>query len=378
MPSILILILVEIVLFAFFVLFMKSDSVYALSGLILLAAIGLYGFRQHHSLRRVVREAFYTHRRVSYLVFLVGVFLIPFIFRDNAYLVHICIMAALFAIIAMGLNFTLGSNNMTHFASSAFFGIGAYSSALFSIHLHTGFWVNIFLGSLCAAVFGFLQAIPILKTKTYYLALVTMAFGLIFYQFVVTVNFTGGPAGLMGIPYPEFFGFSLVDQLNILGVKLPFQANFLYLIVVFALLAMICAKRLHNSWIGMTWNYIREDEIAAKCQGINVPRAKLLAFTCDAAFAGFAGTFYAHYISYIGPPNADIMISVVVVIMVILGGMDNVAGVILGAILLTVLPEKFRAFQDFRLMIYGVIVLLMLVFRPSGLLPRAVRVHERA
>lgn len=378
MSRLVILIILELVLFAFFVVFMKSDSMYVLAGLIILAAIGLYGFRKLPRLRQTLSEAFSTYRWLSYLIFLGCVFFIPFIFKDSAYLVHVCVMAALYAIIAMGLNFTLGSTNMTHFASSAFFGIGAYSAALFSIHLHTGFWANIFLGSACAAVFGFFQAIPILKTKTYYLALVTMAFGLIFYQFVITVRFTGGPAGLLGIPYPKVFGFELVNQVNILGTKLPFQANFLYLVVIFAFLAMICARRIHNSWIGMTWNYIGEDDIAARCQGIGVARAKLLAFTFDAAFAGFAGTFYAHYISYIGPPNADIMISVVVVIMVILGGMDNVAGVILGAVLLTVLPEKFRVFQEFRLTIYGVIVLLMLVFRPNGLLPKTVRIHERA
>ncbi|MBW2059118.1 MAG: branched-chain amino acid ABC transporter permease [Deltaproteobacteria bacterium] len=378
MPGPLALVLVELAIFGFFVAFMKSDSMYVLVSLILLAGAGLYGFRRHHTLRETIAGAFSTHRWLSYLVFFGCIFSIPFIFRDSAYLIHICVMAALYSIIAMGLNFTLGSANMTHFASSAFFGIGAYAAALLSIHLHTGFWMNIFLASACTAVFGFLQAIPILKTKTYYLALVTMAFGLIFYQFVITVHFTGGPAGLLGIPYPKVFGLELVNPLHIFGVELPFQSNFLYLVVIFAFLAMVCARRIHNSWIGMTWNYIREDEIAAKCQGINVSGAKLLAFTFDAAFAGFAGTFYAHYISYIGPPNADIMISVMVVIMVILGGMDNVTGVILGAVLLTVLPEKFRVFQQFRLTIYGVIVLAMLILRPNGLLPKRVRTHQRA
>lgn len=372
MRKILILIGFEITVFIFFIFLMKTDSIFLL---VALCGVGLYAFRKAVTLREIILQTYSARRWLGHLIFIICIIFTPIILKD-AYLIHLCIMAAIYSIIAMGLNFTLGSANMTHFASSAFFGIGAYTAALLSVHLHTGFWINIVLATLCASVFGFLQVIPVLKTKTYYLALVTMAYGLIFYQFVNTVKLTGGPAGLLGIPYPKVFGFEFVTPLNIFGMKLPFQANFFYLIIIFVIIAVICAQRLHNSWIGMIWNYIGEDEIAAQCQGINVGKVKLLAFALDGAYAGFAGAFYAHYITYIGPPNADIMISVIVVSMVIFGGMDNIYGVILGAALLTILPEKLRLFQDFRLMIYAVAVLFILIFRPSGLLPRKIRIHE--
>ena len=371
------LILFEFVLFAFFIVFMKAESMGLILVLTGVAALGFYGLRRSLRFRQSFAGASAGYRWLDYLIAFVLLLSIPFIFSESPYLIHICIMAALYAIMAMGLNFSWGSSGMPHFATSAFFGIGSYTAALLSIHLHTGFWINIVLGSLCAAIFAVLQGLTTLKTKSYYLALVTMAFALIFYQFVLTVDFTGGPRGILNIPYPKFFGVDLASPSTIFGVKLPFQANFFYLIVFFGLLGLICAQRLHNSWLGMTWNYIREDEIVTRCQGISVAKAKLQAFALDAVFSGFAGVFYAHYISYVGAANADNIISVVLIIMVILGGTDNVAGVILGAILLTILPEKFRAFQDYRLIIYGTMVLVMLIFRPRGILPRKVRIHEK-
>jgi ABC-type branched-subunit amino acid transport system permease subunit len=160
-------------------------------------------------------------------------------------------------------------------------------------------------------------------------------------------------------------------------MALPFQANYFYIIIVFTILIFILARRVMKSWMGLTLNYIREDEIATSCQGITVSFPKIFAFALNAILTGFAGTFYAHYITYVGPPDADIMISVVLVIIVILGGMDNLSGIAFSAALLTILPEKFRAFQDYRLLIYGIIVLLMLLFRPSGLFPKKLRVYKK-
>jgi ABC-type branched-subunit amino acid transport system permease subunit len=371
------LIILEFALFGFFIAFMKAESMALILVLTGVAALGFYGFRRSLRLRQSLSKSFSETRWLNYLITSILVLSIPFIFSNSPYLIHISIIAVLYALMAMGLNFSWGSTNMTHFASSAFFGIGSYTAALLSIHLHTGFWINIILGSLCAMIFAVLQGVTVIKTKTYYLALVTMAFALMLYQFVLTVDFTGGPRGLLNIPYPTLFGMSLSSPCTILGVKLPFQANYFYLVVFFGLLGLICAQRLHHSWVGMTWNYIREDEIVTQCQGISVAKAKLQAFALDAVFSGFAGVFYAHYISYVGAANADNMISVVLVIMVILGGLDNLAGVVLAAILLTILPEKFRAFQDYRLMIYGAMVLLVLIFRPRGLLPRKVRIHKK-
>jgi ABC-type branched-subunit amino acid transport system permease subunit len=216
-----------------------------------------------------------------------------------------------------------------------------------------------------------------MKTKDYYLSLVTIAFGLIIYILLINFSWTGGPNGIPNIPAPSFIGHSFREPLNLFGFRLPFQSNYFYLIFIFVMGALFVAYRLHHSRVGLTWNAIREDEIAARCQGIDVTWYKILAFCIDAFFGGVTGTIYAHYIGFISPENFAFIVSVVVVTMVILGGMDNVFGVILGAILLTILPEKFRAFEDFRLLVYGVIVVTMLMFRPQGIVPQKLRVYQK-
>jgi branched-chain amino acid transport system permease protein len=215
-----------------------------------------------------------------------------------------------------------------------------------------------------------------MKTKDYYLSLVTIAFGLIIYILLINFSWTGGPNGIPNIPPPTLAGHSFREPLNLFGFTLPFQANFFYLVILFAGVALISAHRLHHSRVGLTWNAIREDEIAARCQGVDVTWYKILAFCIDAFFGGVAGTVYAHYIGFISPENFAFIVSVVVVTMVILGGMDNVLGVIIGAVLLTVLPEKLRAFEDLRLLIYGIVVVAMLMFRPQGLFPQKIRIYK--
>jgi branched-chain amino acid transport system permease protein len=286
-------------------------------------------------------------------------------------------MAGLYAILALGLNFQLGSTNVVNFATAASYGIGAYTSALLAVHYNVPFWIGLFISGGVASLFGLLLGIPCMKTKDYYLSLVTIAFGLIIYVLLINFSWTGGPNGIPNIPAPSFLGHSFREPLNLFGFGLPFQSNYFYLIFIFVIGALFVAYRLHHSRVGLTWNAIREDEIAARCQGIDVTWYKILAFCIDAFFGGVTGTIYAHYIGFISPENFAFIVSVVVVTMVILGGMDNVFGVILGAILLTILPEKFRAFEDFRLLVYGVIVVTMLMFRPQGIFPQKLRVYQR-
>lgn len=352
---------------------MGVDSGLWVTILLLIGIAGTMGLRRHEGLTRIGQTAFENGSRPAVAVAMIGFLLLPVIFNQNAYLIHIGVMAMLYCIMALGLNITLGCTNLTHFATSAFFGVGAYTAALLSIHYQTGFVFNLVIGSLGASLAGVLLAITVLRAKTYYLALVTMAYGLVLFQFVNTVGFTGGPAGLVLTSTPTIFGYDLGGPLIIGGLKLPFQAHFFYLIFFCVVLAAGFCRLLHDSWAGMTFNYIREDEIATRAQGIDVSRAKLLAFAVDGAFSGFAGAFYVSYISYVGPPDINIMVSVAVVTMVILGGMGNVAGVLLGAVVMIVIPEKFRAFQDFRLMIYGVVILAVLMYRPAGVLPQRIR-----
>jgi ABC-type branched-subunit amino acid transport system permease subunit len=230
--------------------------------------------------------------------------------------------------------------------------------------------------AIVATAFGFLLGIPSMRTRDSYLALVTIAFGVVINQLLNTLDFTGGPNGLVGIPAPEIFGHSFASPLVVLGYELPPQANFYYLSAMLVLVAILFADRLHNSRVGLAWNALRADELAARCQGINTTWYKVLAFAVDAFLAGFAGTIYAFYVGFISPENFTFLVSVTIMTMVIAGGMDNILGVLVGAVLLTLLPEKLRAFSDYRILFFGVTVIGFLLIRPQGIFPKRLRRYE--
>jgi len=371
------LIAIEVAFFVLFAGFMLTDQLSKTTAFIIFFILLGILFKKWESLNQALVGLFREMKGLAIVVFILMILMVPFVFQRSPYLIHICVMAGLYAILALGLNFQLGSTNVVNFATAASYGIGAYTSALLAVYYHVPFWIGLFISGGAASLFGLLLGIPCMKTKDYYLSLVTIAFGLIIYILLINFSWTGGPNGIPNIPTPSLLGHSFRESINLFGFSLPFQSNYFYLLFVFVMGALVVAYRLHHSRVGLTWNAIREDEIAARCQGIDVTWYKILAFCIDAFFGGVTGTIYAHYIGFISPENFAFIVSVVVVTMVILGGMDNVFGVILGAIMLTILPEKFRAFEDFRLLMYGVIVVTMLMFRPQGIFPQKLRIYRR-
>ena len=304
---------------------------------------------------------------------LIFVITLPVLFHKNPYLIYVLFLAGLYAALAIGLDFQVGATHLVNFATAADYGIGAYTAALLAVNFGWSFWVVLPLGGLAAALFGFLLGLPTMKTKTYYLSLVTIAVGLIIYLLLNNLTWTGGPGGVAGIPYPRIGGFSFGSSLHILGIERPFQANFYYLILALLFVEFLVAQRLYNSRIGLAWNAIRDDEIAAECQGINVTGSKIMAFYVNAFFDGLAGAIYAFSVSFIAPENFAFMLSVVVITMVIVGGMGNTVGVIFGAIIMTLIPEKLQVVQNYRLWLFALIILSMLLVRPKGLFPQRIR-----
>jgi branched-chain amino acid transport system permease protein len=214
---------------------------------------------------------------------------------------------------------------------------------------------------------------PTLKTRTYYLALITIAFGLVVYLLMLNLRFLDGPDGVRDIPPPAIAGWSLASSVALLGSRYPMQLNYYYLVAAFMGLALAAAHALHHSRTGLVWNALREDEIASQSVGIDVSAGKLLAFAAGAFYAGAAGALYAHYVGYISAQNFTLTQSLALLSMVILGGLDNIGGVALAAVLLSVLPEKFRPLANYRVIAYGVIIIAMLIFRPAGLIPQKIR-----
>ncbi len=317
--------------------------------------------------------AFRDQRRLSMALGTVIVLTYPFFMNGSSYVLHLLIVAQLYAVLALALNFQLGSANIPNFATGASYGIGAYTSALLAINFGISFWWTLPASAAVATVFGFLLGFPSMRTKDSYLALVTIAFAIVVHQLLNNFAWTGGANGLVGIPAPTLFGHSFADPLVVFGHKLPSQANFYYLSAALVAVAIVTAHRLHGSRIGLAWNALRADEIAARAQGINVAWYKVLAFAVDAFLAAFAGTIYAFYVSYISPDNFTFLVSVTIMTMVIVGGMDNIFGVIFGAFFLTILPEKLRAFSDYRLLFFGVVIIGFLMIRPQGLFPQRMR-----
>ena len=371
-----VLFFVEIFIIAGVILFLKTEGI--TGTLLFIIGIGgcWYIFDRFENLQNYLTTLFQGERRLAMTLGLVLLISLPFFLRDSPYLIHLCLTAGIYVMLATGLNYQLGSTNIVNLATAASYGVGAYTSALLSIHLGLSFWLVIFAAGAGAAFMGFLLGLPTTKTKDYYLTLVTIAFGLIVYILLNNLSWTGGPNGIGDIPPPSILGFSFRDEIELFRLRLPFQANYYYLVLFFVLIYTLISQRLSFSRTGLTWNAIREDEIAAKCSGIHVSRYKILSFCINCFLDGVTGAVYAHYVCFISPENFQFMLSVMVVTMVILGGMDNTFGVIFGAILLTLLPEKFRIFAEFRLLFFGIIVIATLVFRPQGLFPQKLRKYS--
>lgn len=316
------------------------------------------------------------HRWPALISLVILVLVFPWVIAGNPYLIHIAVMACLYGLISLGLNFQMGSTDMTNFASAAFFGMGAYTSALLSMRLGVSPWLGLPAGVLAAVLLGYLVGLPTLKTRGYYLSLVTIALQSAFTLLIINTDWVGGPNGVAGIPVFSLGPFSFRDSIVAFGVALPYQANYFYLAAGLLIFGAYAASRLHVSRVGLAWNAIGEDELAAICQGINPAGSKLMAFCIGAGFAGAAGWIYAHYLSYIGPDDFDFLKSLIAISMVILGGLDNVAGVVVGAGLLTLIDEKLRDYTDYRMLLYGAILLGVLILRPGGLIPKRVRRYD--
>jgi branched-chain amino acid transport system permease protein len=353
--------------------FLLSDDWRIIAGLLALFAACLLFMQQRGDVEDRIVSSFARSRGLATCLGIALVALFPFVLAGNTYALHLLIVGQLYAVLALALNFQLGSANIPNFATGASYGIGAYASALLAINFGISFWLALPAAAIVATAFGFLLGLPSMRARESYLALVTIAFGVVIQQLLNNFDWTGGPNGLVGIPVPSLFGHSFGSPIIIFGFSLPSQANFYYLSAILVGISIVSSQRLHGSRVGLAWNALRADELAARCQGINVTWYKVLAFAVDAFLAAFAGTIYAFYVGFISPDNFTFLVSVTIMTMVIVGGMDNTLGVIVGAMMLTLLPEKLRAFSDYRIMFFGIVVILFLMIRPQGLFPQRIR-----
>lgn len=324
-------------------------------------------------LKTILTESLSIYKIPAIVYGILFILVLPILLKNHPYQIFILFNAGLFALLALGLNWQIGSTNIVNFATGASFATGAYTAALLAVNLRWSFWILLPISGLAAAIIGFILGLPCMKTKSYYLSLVTIAFTLIVYLLLNNLDCLGGPDGISGIPFPHIGSYSFGSPIRILGLEIPFQANFYYLSVLLVAITFIVDRRFRYSKVGLAWNAIRNDEVAAACQGINVTYSKLMSFCSNFFFDGITGALFAFSMSHISPESFNFNVSVTVVAIVIVGGMDNAVGVLVGSFLMIIIPEKFQIFQDYRMWIFGFIILLMLRLRPKGLFPQTIR-----
>ncbi len=350
-------------------------------------------------------------QKLMFWLMLGAVLLLPFL--TDAVLgrgwVRILDFAMLYIMLALGLNIVVGYAGLLDLGYIAFFAVGAYCYALAgSPHLalafpavlpeglHLSFWLVLPLAALVAGGFGVLLGAPTLRLRGDYLAIVTLGFGEIIRIFVnnlnAPVNLTNGPQGISRIDPVELAGMSLNTEQQLFGLTLPSVHLYFYLFLAFTAAVIFVSHRLEKSRIGRAWMAIREDEIAASAMGIDTRNLKLLAFAMGAMFGGVSGALFAGFQSFVSPESFSLMESIMVLCMVVLGGMGNIRGVILGGLILALLPEILRHSivplqqslfgktiidpEALRMVLFGTALIAVMLYRPAGLWPSRVRRRE--
>ena len=291
----------------------------------------------------------------------------PFVF--SMYQTNIMINALIYIMLGLGINIVVGLAGLLDLGYVAFYAVGAYTYALLNYHFGLGFWLALPMGAAMGALFGILLGYPVLRLRGDYLAIVTLGFGEIIRLVLENWNqFSFGPSGIANIPRPSLPGIKM---------NLEQSTIFIYfLMIVLVIFTIFVVNRLKDSRIGRAWIALREDEVACQAMGIDRTKTKLTAFALGATWAGMAGVLFAAKTTFINPASFTIWESINILCIVVLGGMGSIVGVIFGALILILLPEYLRAFSEYRMLLFGFILVTMMVFRPGGIISEVRRTYK--
>ena len=315
--------------------------------------------------RAAFRRLFGERKFTVPAIFALGLFALAFPWLFSSYQTGVMTTALMYVVLGLGLNIVVGLAGLLDLGYVAFYAVGAYSYALLNYHYGLSFWLALPVGALLGALFGVLLGFPVLRLRGDYLAIVTLGFGEIIRLVLENWNeFSFGPSGIADIPRPAFFG----HQFSLDGSN-----RFLYYIMIaFVVFTIFVVTRLQHSRIGRAWIALREDEVACQAMGIDRTRTKLTAFALGATWAGMMGVVFAAKTTFVNPASFTFLESAMILSIVVLGGMGSVAGVVAGAFILILLPEHLRAFSEYRMLIFGALMVIMMIFRPQGII-RSVR-----
>ena len=318
-------------------------------------------------------------QRIVWCFLIAAALIFPFLGSRSQ--IDLATLVLIYVMLGLGLNIVVGLAGLLDLGYVGFYAVGAYTYAMLALYFGVGFWTGLVAAGIMAAFFGFILGFPVLRLRGDYLAIVTLGFGEIIRILLNNLtDLTGGPRGIGSIPKPTLFNLEFSKRASegsqtfheYFGIA--FNSNhrvmFLYLLaLVLVLITVFVINRLIRMPIGRAWEAMREDEIACRALGMNPTNIKLSAFTIGATFAGFAGSFFAARQGFISPESFTFIESAIILAIVVLGGMGSQIGVILAAIVMTVLPEMAREFNEYRMLLFGLMMVLMMIWRPQGLLP---------
>ena len=295
--------------------------------------------------------------RIALNLIMVAVVLVVPVWANN-YVLEVLANCWFYVILALGLNIVVGYAGLLDLGYAAFFAVGAYTTGILSSRFGVDFWLTIPCAVFFSGISGVIIGTPTLRLRTDYLAIVTLGFGEITRIAARNLKITGGATGLIGIDRPTFFGLEL-SKIN----------HYYYLFFILAVIGIFVAQRLHSSRLGRAWQYVREDEDAAEAMGIPTVQVKLYAYVIGAVFGGVAGSFFAAKMTAISPETFQFNQSVLILLAVVLGGMGKIPGAVVGAFALVLFPEFFREIGQYRMLVFGLVLLIIIIKRPQGIWP---------
>ena len=319
-----------------------------------------------------VSRAFADNEDVLGLFSIVALLALGAVFHEDHFVLLLIITVMLYSVATLGLNIQFGYSGVLNFAGASFFGIGAYTSAVLNTYTHVPHLLVLLIGGLLAALIGSLLILPVLRTRGHYAAVVTIAFALLFKTFLEVNDVLGGPQG-MQVKGMNVLGWSFNDNVEVVGISMSFYMNYFIVSLLLLVGAFIVVRRLERSWVGLNLDALRLDETAASCFGLNIARWKVTAFLMGNFLIGTAGALFGMVGSFVAPNNYTFADSLILVSILLLGGIGSPWGLVVATFIVVVVPEKLQAIQEYRFLLYALMVIAVLLFRPEGLLPRPVR-----
>lgn len=316
------------------------------------------------------------HRIVTPIAWLVGAGVI-FVLREHNFELLMLCTVMIFMIAGLGLTVQFGYAGVVNFAAAAFMGVGAYTTAVLMSHTALPHLLVLLAAGLTSAAIGSVLLLPLLRTRGHYAALITIAFGILFRTFLEVNDALGGPQGLK-VPGLELFGHAFNEAIEIDDeTEWSFYLNYAGAALVILFLAYALVRRIERSWLGLALDAVRLDETAASAFGLNAAGWKIAAFSTGNFLAGIAGGLYAMVTAFIAPASFTFADSLILVSIVILGGLGNPLGLLPAAVIVVVLPEKLQVIQEYRFLLFAILVIAILLLRPGGLVPRRARAYSQ-